>query len=124
MDVKFIANFELIDIGKKLCAWKSTVCCENTVGTLPSDRKLCAVQMSDAGLQILVTGAMVNGKLDVDLRNGKVSHYSVICNVQDLPVFGVFDVIFIFTKYISVEVVLLNGIIESFCFLPLGCEVL
>ena len=39
MDVKFIANFELIDIGKKLCAWKSTVSCENTVGTLPSDRK-------------------------------------------------------------------------------------
>ena len=100
MDVKFIANFELIDIGKKLCAWKSTVSCENTVGTLPSDRKLCAVQMSDAGLQILVTGAMVNGKLDVDLRNGKISHYSVICNVQDLPVFGIFDVIFIFTEYI------------------------
>ena len=124
MDVKFIANFELIDIGKKLCAWKSTVCCKNTVGTLPSDRKLCAVQMSDAGLQILVTGAMVNGKLDVDLRNGKVSHYSVICNVQDLPVFGIFDVIFIFTKYISVEVVLLNGIIESFCLFPLRGEVL
>lgn len=73
MDVKFIANFELIDIGKKLCAWKSTVSCENTVGTLPSDRKLCAVQMSDTGLQILVTGTMVNGKLDVDLRNGKIS---------------------------------------------------
>ena len=66
MDVKFIANFKLIDIGKKLCAWKSTVSCENTVGTLPSDRKLCAVQMSDTGLQILVTGTMVNGKLDVD----------------------------------------------------------
>ena len=66
MDVKFIANFELIDIGKKLCAWKSTVSCENTVSTFPSDRKLCAIQMSDAGLQILVTGAMVNGKLDVD----------------------------------------------------------
>ena len=66
MDVKFIANFELVDIGKKLCAWKSTVCCENTVGTFPANRKLCAVQMSDTGLQILVTGAMVNGKLDVD----------------------------------------------------------
>ena len=66
MDVKFVANFELINIGKKFCARKSTVCCENTVGTLPSDRKLCAVQMSDTGLQILVTGAMVNGKLDVD----------------------------------------------------------
>lgn len=113
MDVKFIANFELIDIGKKLCAWKSTVSCENTVGTLPSDWKLCAVQMSDTGLKFIITGAMVNGKLDVDLRNGKVSHYSVICNVQDLPVFGAFDVIFIFTEYISVEVVLVNGIIEA-----------
>ena len=66
MDVKFIANFELIDICKKLCAWKSTVSCENTVGTLPSDRKLCAVQMSDSCLKFIITGAMVNGKLDVD----------------------------------------------------------
>ncbi len=68
--------------------------------------------MSDTGLQIRVTGAMVNGKLDVDLREWKdIPLLRHLQNVQDLPVVGVFDVILHPSPKTShVEVVLLIGI--------------
>ena len=67
MDVKFIANFELIDIGKKSGTRQASVCRQHCMIAFSSNRKLRTVQMSDSGLEYIIAGSMINCKFDIDL---------------------------------------------------------
>ena len=84
-----------------------------------SNRKLRTVQMSDSGLEYIIAGSMINCKFDIDLRNGQISHHSVVFYIQDLPVICIFQITVIFAKHISVEIIVGNGLIKGFRFLPL-----
>ena len=119
MDVKFISNFHLVNIGKKLCTRQSSVCCQYGMITLTTDRKFCSIQMSDSGLKYIIAGSMINCKFDIDLRNGQISHHSVVFYIQDLPVICILQITVIFAKHISVEIIVGNGLIKGFRFLPL-----
>ena len=118
MDVKFVPGFHLIDIGKKSGTRQTSVCRQHCMITFSSNRKLRTVQMSDSGLKYIIAGSMINCKFDIDLRNGQISHHSVVFYIQDLPVICILQITVIFAKHISVEIIVGNGLIKGFRFLP------
>lgn len=68
--------FEFIEIGKQLCRGQASVPGQRAVGAFAAHRKGRALQMSDGGLQDLLTGPVVDGQLDIDLGNINVAHDS------------------------------------------------
>ena len=60
---------------------------------LAADGKLRSIQMSHSGLEYLLVCSMVNGQLDIDLRDGNVSHNPIPGSIQHLPVFGILNIL-------------------------------
>ena len=81
MDVKFISNFHLVNIGKKLCTRQSSVCCQYGMIALTTNRKFCSIQVSDSGLKHIISGSMLDCKSDIDLRDGQIAHDSVVPDI-------------------------------------------
>jgi HAMP domain-containing protein len=74
MQDKNISFFHLIQISKKFCTGKSSVCCQNCMCTFSSDRKTGSFHMPYTFLKNCFAQAMIDCKFCIDLRNLNASH--------------------------------------------------
>ena len=82
MQVKNISLFHKIQICKKFRTWKSSVCRQNTMGTLAANRKTAAEQMTGTLLQRLICRVMIDWNAHIDHRNLHIPHHSITIQVQ------------------------------------------
>ena len=56
------------------------------MGARASDWKCCAIHVTDCGLDVFIKSSMHDGKLKINLWNGKVSHDTVAVHIQHLVI--------------------------------------
>ena len=82
-DGKDITLLHFVQTGKKPGARQSTVTGQNRVGTLSSDRKTGALQMSDRDLEYRFICAMIQRQIDADGRNLDLADHPILGQVQE-----------------------------------------
>ena len=55
---------------------------------------------------------MVDGKLDIDLRDGEIPHHAITCHIQNLPVVCVLHVHIITAEHITIYIILYQSTVE------------
>ena len=79
---KGVAYFQLVQMGKQLGTGQTPVRRDDRMGAFAAHRQAGALQMSCAGLQHRIPGAVVDGQLHVDPGNGDVAHDAGAGDVQ------------------------------------------
>ncbi len=73
---KGITDNELVEVSKESCGGESSVCGEDAVGICAADGEGRTFEVSDRDIEDGVAGAVVDGQLHIDLRNGDIAHDS------------------------------------------------
>ena len=89
-----------------------------------SDAEVKQIALKDAGLEHLIRGPVVDGNPHVDLRDRQIAHHSVAADVQNLPVFRLFQVFLIRGEYVPIDVVLCQCTVKLPCGFPFLGEIL
>lgn len=83
-----VADFKLVEVGKELRAWQTSVTGEDAVRALTPNRERGSLDVTDADLQNAGVGAVVDGQLDLDAVDEDVAHDAGTGDVEGLPVAG------------------------------------